>query len=128
MAQYSCQFLFNQFNGSKVEMGEGEGEAGHKAPGDMVTLRKGWVCGRVYDVVNTSNDRMTGNDLEENGRCLIEALCRHLPGGTEEDHEKPQASRCPGRDLNRAPPEHKSRASPLHQCARESRMKCCLFH
>jgi hypothetical protein len=33
-------------------------------------------------------------------------LSRHMPGGTEENHGKHH----PGRDWNRAPPEHKSGA------------------
>jgi hypothetical protein len=41
-------------------------------------------------------------------------LSWHLPGGTEEYHETlSHDSRCPGLDLNRAPTQYKSEASPL---------------
>jgi hypothetical protein len=40
-------------------------------------------------------------NLEGYGRCIIEALSRHLPGGTEENHEiLSHDSLWPGRDSN----------------------------
>jgi hypothetical protein len=38
--------------------------------------------------------------LEGTGRGLIEVISRHQPGRTDENHEKPQDSRCPGRNSN----------------------------
>jgi hypothetical protein len=54
-----------------------------------------------------------GKDVGGNGRGLDEVLSRHLPKGTEGNHEKAcQDNRCQGRDLNQAPPEYKSNALP----------------
>jgi hypothetical protein len=36
----------------------------------------------------------------------FKVLSRHVSGGTEEDHEKPQNSLSPGRDLDPRPPEY----------------------
>jgi hypothetical protein len=49
--------------------------------------------------------------LEGGGRDLIEVLSRYLPGRTEENNDK--LSRCPIRNSNRAPPDHKSTAQSL---------------
>jgi hypothetical protein len=43
------------------------------------------------------------NDLEESGCYVIEVLSRNLPRGTEENYEKRQDSRYPGRNSNQAP-------------------------
>jgi hypothetical protein len=39
------------------------------------------------------------------------ALSRNLSGGYEENQETSQDSRCPGRDTNRARPEHNPEAA-----------------
>jgi hypothetical protein len=39
-------------------------------------------------VSNGGGGRWSGKDLEGNGRDLSEVLSLHLPGGTEEAHEK----------------------------------------
>jgi hypothetical protein len=56
-----------------------------------------------------SDGRMTDEwwiekDLEGTGRSLIGVLSRNLPGGTENNRENPQNSRCHGRDSNLPPP------------------------
>jgi hypothetical protein len=39
-----------------------------------------------------------------------EVLSRHLPGGSEENHENPESiGWYPGRDLNSGPPEYEAR-------------------
>jgi hypothetical protein len=48
----------------------------------------------------------------------IEIVSRYFVGGTEEDYEKPQNTRCSGRNSNPAPPRYKSRALPLCRSAR----------
>jgi hypothetical protein len=48
-------------------------------------------------------------DLEGNDRDLISVPYRHLPGGTEENHEEAQSGRYPGGDSYRALPEIESR-------------------
>jgi hypothetical protein len=45
---------------------------------------------RLYSV-GWYDDRLIGRHLEGRTRGLIEALSRHLPGGTEEIHENPQS-------------------------------------
>jgi hypothetical protein len=35
-----------------------------------------------------TSELLIGWDFEASGRCLIETLSRHLPGGTGETHEK----------------------------------------
>jgi hypothetical protein len=59
---------------------------------------------------------------EGSGLGLIEVLCRNLPGGTEENDENPQGSRCSGRDSNRTPLQYKCRALLLDQSVRS----CCI--
>jgi hypothetical protein len=60
-----------------------------------------------------SNERMIVNyelemTLKEAAVASFNVLSLHLPGGTEENHEKPQDSRSPGRYLNPGPPEYKA--------------------
>jgi hypothetical protein len=50
--------------------------------------------------------------------CEIKRLFRCLSGGTEDNHERTQDSRYPGRDCNRVPPEYKFEALPLKELAR----------
>jgi hypothetical protein len=38
----------------------------------------------------------------------FEVLSRHLAGETEENHEKPQGGRSPGRDTSPVSPEHEA--------------------
>jgi hypothetical protein len=38
----------------------------------------------------------------------FKVLSQHLPGGTEESHERTQNSRFPGRDLNPGSPKHEA--------------------
>jgi hypothetical protein len=54
-----------------------------------------------------------GKYLEGSSYSLIEMLSQHLPGGTEENREGPQDSRCLAWDLNEAPLEYRSRVLPL---------------
>jgi hypothetical protein len=49
------------------------------------------------------NSLKTGNSLEESDCDLIKVLSEYFPGGTKENHENPQDSRCPGRGLDVAP-------------------------
>jgi hypothetical protein len=54
--------------------------------------------------------------LEGSSCAPIEALSRHLPGGTEENNENlSQDSRYFGRDSSQTPPEYKSKALPLDE-------------
>jgi hypothetical protein len=55
--------------------------------------------------------------LERSGYGLIEVIPRNLSGGTEENYDNPQS--CPGRELNRAPPEYKFRGLSLLTCSIE---------
>jgi hypothetical protein len=49
---------------------------------------------------------------------VMEVLSQNLPGGAEENHEKPQDILwCPDWGLNKAPPKYKPRALLLHQPA-----------
>jgi hypothetical protein len=59
-----------------------------------------------------------GKGWEGSGRSWIETLLLNSPEGTEEKHEKPQDSWCPGRPA----PECKCIALPLSQLARSTRM------
>jgi hypothetical protein len=49
-------------------------------------------------------------DVEGSGRGLIQGTTWHLPGGTEENHEKTFShdSQSPGWDLNPGPPEYEA--------------------
>jgi hypothetical protein len=40
--------------------------------------------------------------------CNFKVLSLYSPGGTDENHEKPQDSRSPGRDFNPKPPEYET--------------------
>jgi hypothetical protein len=58
------------------------------------------------------------NMYRERFVAYFKVLFRHLPGVTEENYQIfRQASPCPGRDSNQAPPEYKSGAFSLHQAA-----------
>jgi hypothetical protein len=47
--------------------------------------------------------------VEGSGRGLIQGTMRHLPGGTDENHENlSQDSRSPALDLNPGPPEYET--------------------
>jgi hypothetical protein len=55
-------------------------------------------------------------DLEGSDHDLIKLLSENLPGGAEDNREKPREdSRCAGRDWNQPPPEYKSTVLVLHQ-------------
>lgn len=61
-----------------------------------------------YTVSNGGTDNCrTENNLEGSTHCQIEMLSRHLRKTT-----KSHNSRCPSRDLNTEPPEHKSTVLP----------------
>jgi hypothetical protein len=49
-------------------------------------------------------------DLEGNDSVLNEILFQNVPGGTEENRDKPQHSCCPGRASNQVPSEYDHRA------------------
>jgi hypothetical protein len=54
-----------------------------------------------------SNGRMTvNNELEWIWKEVDVALTRHLPQGTEGNHDKPQESQCPNRHSNRGSLEY----------------------
>jgi hypothetical protein len=78
-----------------------------------------------------SNGRII-DELEINlkGRCSgpVEAPSWNIPAETEGNHEKIIDSRCPGRDSNRAPQEHKSRVLPLHKLVMPRRFSKIVFH
>jgi hypothetical protein len=56
-------------------------------------------------------------EVTEKGRVVahIGVLSQHLPGITEENHDRLQYIWCPGRDSNRTLPEHGFRPLPLRQ-------------
>jgi hypothetical protein len=54
-------------------------------------------------------------DLKGSDRGLIWVLSRHLPGETEENHERSKNSWCPARYSNRAHPEYKFKSLRLDQ-------------
>jgi hypothetical protein len=43
----------------------------------------------------------------------FKVISQHSPGGTEQNHEKPQNSWFPGQDLNPGPPEYKVGVSTI---------------
>jgi hypothetical protein len=70
------------------------------------------VCGLFKDAASRSGytqRRMIGwlinNELEKDWKEAFMVLFRNLPRGTEENHEKPQDSLSPGRELNSGPPK-----------------------
>jgi hypothetical protein len=62
-----------------------------------------------------TNDWCTGKYLERCDPGIIKAPSSYFPGGTEENHEYSQNSKCPDRDSKQAPPEYKSKYLPLRQ-------------
>jgi hypothetical protein len=61
--------------------------------------------------------------MEGTGPDLIEVWAKYSARRTEESNEKySQDKWCPGRDVNWAPPEYKSRMLPPHQPVRTSRV------
>jgi hypothetical protein len=81
---------------------------------ELITLQILCVC-LFNDALSrsdsiASNVRMTGNELERIWKEVITAyfkvVSRHLPGGTDENHENSQGSLSPGRDLRLRPSEY----------------------
>jgi hypothetical protein len=46
----------------------------------------------------------------------FKVLCRHSPGGTDENHEKSEDSLCPRRDLYPRPPEYEAGMLTTQPC------------
>jgi hypothetical protein len=86
--------------------------ASQEGPSSMSEWVSEWVSESTLHNFDWWNDRWIGKDLEvsDRGQCLS----RHMPGGTEEMHGKPQPS-YPGRNPNRTTLEYTSRTLPLHQ-------------
>jgi hypothetical protein len=69
----------------------------------MTTDLMTFIYGLFNDIVNGSDHtgrleiKEFGKCVEGSGRGLI-YMSRHLCGGTEDDHEETQHSRCPGKD------------------------------
>jgi hypothetical protein len=77
----------------------------------------------VYDAVNISNyiasngGGLANNELESICKGAIVTQSTYYPGMCLGGWRKPRRSSCPARDPNRAPPEYKCTAWPLHHPA-----------
>jgi hypothetical protein len=66
--------------------------------------------------------------LEKNGRGLIDVIYQNEPGESDENLEKPQASRCPGQNLKRAQPrKHAKNITPYKNLCGFTKFASCTY-